>query len=333
MNDLPISRRRLLTVTAAATALLPLAAYATGSGRRSEALPEMVRWTGRALGANSEIRLYHTDRAAANEAIAQSVAELERLERIFNLFHPDSALSQLNRAGRLDDPPLDLVRALEESNAMAEATDGAFDVTVQPLWALYADVLARTGLPPSEAELARVRPLIGWRQVEVSTDRIRLPQSGMALTFNGMGQGYITDRVAELLVRHGFPHVLVDLGELRAPAGLPDGSPWSVAVRNPDDWTRDLRRLSLADGGLATSEAYGSSFRPGGHDGHILDPERLRPALSVASVTVRAATATRADLLSTAIAVAGSARAQAILRAGGGESALLMDDRGRIATI
>ncbi len=331
MTDLRISRRRLLTVTAAAV-LLPWAAHGKAA-TPAAAEPKLVRWTGRALGADSEIRLYHTDQAAANEAIAASVAELERLEKIFNLFHPDSVLSKLNRTGQVDDPPLDLVRALEESNAVAEATDGAFDVTVQPLWALYSETLTHTGRAPSEAELARLRPLIGWRQIEVGPERIRFARPGMAVTLNGMGQGYITDRVAELLVRHGFPHVLVDLGELRAPAGLPDGSPWSVAVRDPNDWKRELRRLSLAEGGLATSEAYGSSFRQGGHDGHILDPDTLRPALSVASVTVRAATATRADLLSTAIAVAGPARAEAILRAGGGEAALLLDEGGRIASL
>lgn len=329
MNRLRISRRRLLTVTAAA-AVVPLAAAA---GTITADQQKVLRWQGRALGADSEIRLYHSDDAAAREAVAASVAELERLEKIFNLWHPDSALSQLNRTGQLENPPLDLVRALTETMAVAEVTDGAFDPTVQPLWALYADSLTRTGRPPSEAELAKVRPLIGWRQVDVSTDRIRLHRTGMALTLNGMGQGYITDRVAEMLARHGFPHVLVDLGEFRAPAGLPDGSPWSVGVRDPNDFAREMGRLSLAEGALSTSEAYGSSFRTGGRDGHILNPANERPALSVASVTVRAATATKSDLLSTALAVVGPAKAAAVLHACGGQGALLMDDQGRVTTI
>ena len=120
---------------------------------------------------------------------------------------------------------------------------------------------------------------------------------------------------------------------MRAPDALPDGSPWAVAVRDPNDHSRDLRRLSLANGAMATSEAFGSSFRVSQHDGHILHPQNGRRALDMASVTVMAPTATIADGLSTAIAVAGPAKAQAILKAGGGTAAFLQDSQGRAITL
>lgn len=312
-----MTRRRFLSLTAAAGALLL-------AGSRSEAAP-LLSWRGRALGAEAEIKLYHHDPSAARRALSQAVDELERLEKIFNLFDPASAVSQLNREGRLDMPPLDLVRALTEAERVSSITEGAFDATIQPVWSLYAETLARTGLAPGEAQLAAVRPLVDWRHLDISARRIRFARDGMAITLNGMAQGYITDRVAERFAAGGFPHVLVDLGELRAPAGLPDGSPWSVAIRDPDDRFRELRRLSLQEGALATSEAFGSSFRPGRHDGHIVDPAELAPALGVASVTVRASTATIADLLSTAIAAGGPAKARDWLSRAGAQGALIQN--------
>lgn len=327
----PLSRRRLLTITAAACLSAPFAGI--GSVARAKDAPQMIRWTGRALGAEAEIRLHAEDPAAGREALAQCVDELTRLESALNLFDPNSALARLNRDGVLENPPLDLVRAIADANAISAASEGTFDITIQPVWQAWADSLTATGKAP--ADLDRLTKLVDWRLVEADPARIRLPKPGMALTLNGIGQGYITDRVAELLMRQGYPHVLVDLGELRAPAGLPDGSPWSVAVRDPNDFKRDLRRLSLANGAMATSEAFGSSFRLGQHDGHILYPNSGRRALDVASVTVMAPTATIADGLSTAIAVAGSNpdHARAILKAGGGTSALLMDRAGKTVTI
>lgn len=312
-----LSRRRFLTITAA---------VALGASARA-ATPQLLTWRGRTLGAEAEIRLYHPDAGAARMALASAVDDLERLEKVFNLFDPASSLSRLNRDGQLDAPPLDLVRALDESARISSITGGAFDATVQPVWALYADTLARTGRPPNAAELHAVRPLVDWRGIEVSEQRIRFARRGMAVTLNGMAQGYITDRVAERFTATGFPHVLVDLGELRAPANLPDGSPWSVAVRDPDDIAKELRRLDLAEGALATSEAFGSSFRTGQHDGHIIDPANLTRAVDIASVTVRAPTATIADLLSTAIAVGGPAHARDWLSRSGAQGALIMDGR------
>jgi len=314
-----ITRRRLLMVAAstAVMASLPKGARAEDS--------DMLRWTGRCLGAEAEIKLYHHDGAAARAAIADAVEELERLEKAISLFHPDSALVQLNQKGVLDNPPLDLVRAIGEANAVSAASNGAFDITVQPVWQAYADSLTADGHAPSAKQLAELRQLVDWRLIELSPERIRLPRAGMALTLNGMGQGYITDRVSELMARRGFPHVLVDLGEMRAPAAKPDGQPWSVAVRDPRDITKDLRTLDLARQGLATSEAYGSSFRVGGHDGHILSPVTLKPALSVLSVTIRAANATAADGLTTAIAAAGLDKAAAIMTAGRASDGLAMN--------
>jgi FAD:protein FMN transferase len=323
-----MSRRRFV-IAAALAAVVPCSAAELGYASQ----PRLVSWTGRALGGLSEIRLYHNDEAQAREVLDDAVIELQRLEDIFSLYRPHSALVRLNRDGGLDNPPLDLVRAIQEANTVSAATNGIFDITIQPLWALYAQMLADFGRPPSQEELAPVVSRVGWQRIDAGSNRIALGQAGMALTLNGMAQGYITDRVADLLSRRGYQHVLVDLGEMRAPGSRPDGSPWSVSVRDPAQISRDIKRLSLAQGGLATSEAYGTSFRPGRHDGHMIDPATGRPAVAVASVTVCAATATRADLLSTAIAVAGAERAGAILKAGGGSSAFLVDHQGRTRSI
>jgi thiamine biosynthesis lipoprotein len=102
--------------------------------RRAKAdTPRLFEWRGTALGAETRIALYQLDETAATAAVRAAVDEVERLENEFSLYRPDSALMKLNRDGILDRPSLDMLRLLQESRRFGELTDGAFDVTVQPL--------------------------------------------------------------------------------------------------------------------------------------------------------------------------------------------------------
>lgn len=321
MTDFP--RRRFLAIAAAATCL-------PAGMARAAAASLSVKWQGRALGADAEIILEHPDAEAARAALAECLAEVERLEAVLSLYRPESALSRLNAAGVLDAPPLDLVRALTDASLVSQASNGAFDATVQPLWQLHARSFAATGRPPTVAELAAVRALVDWRAIDIAPDRIALARPGMAVTLNGLAQGYVSDRVTELLRRRGFANALVDLGEISALGPHSDSRPWQIAVRDPAHPGRALRRLTLIGGGMATSEARGSSFAANGTFGHIVDPASGRPALTVASATVRAASATLADGLSTALAVAGPQGAPAILAHFPGTAALVQTAEGRV---
>jgi len=125
-----LRRRRAITVIAAAAGL-PLLALPL---RRAGEVPRLRVWTGSALGASAMLQIHHPDPAEADRLIERSLAEIARLEAVFSLYRPDSALSLLNRNGQLDGPPLDLVRLLGEAERFSRLTDGAFDATVQPLW-------------------------------------------------------------------------------------------------------------------------------------------------------------------------------------------------------
>lgn len=315
-----LTRRHFLAASAAA-ALVPIVAL-SGKGKS-----ELVRWTGRALGRDAEIRLYHDDAAIAREAMAAATAELARLDGIFNLANPGSTLVRLNQDGQLAAPPQDLIRVLAEATAVSQLSDGSFDVTVQPLWLLHASSLKRNGLPPSPTELAAARSLLG--RIDMDRDQIRLPRPGMAVTLNGLAQGYMCDRVAEILTQSGITRCLVNLGT-RLAVGP---SPWPVSVRDPRHRSNPLRRMDLVEGAMATSEALASSFPGYGKYGHLINPSTGEPALSVPSVTVWAPTAMRADALATAIAVAGPARAPAILTAGGASRAMLVDEQGNVTEV
>jgi hypothetical protein len=147
------------------------------------------------------------------------------------------------------------------------------------------------------------RGLVDYRRIEVDAGRIAFARRGMAVTLNGIAQGYITDRISALLRARGFDNVLVNLGEFRALGGHADGAPWRVAVPDPVQPWRRLRTLALADAALATSGGYGTQFDAAGRHHHLFDPRDGRSAGFYRSVSVLAPDATTADALSTGLSI------------------------------
>ncbi len=304
------TRRRFLGIAAAAAglALLPGALRAAGVPVRT--------WRGVALGADSLIQLAHPDPAEADRLIALCLEEVARLERVFSLYRADSAVARLNRDGALDAPPVDLVRLLSECTDFSRRTDGAFDPTVQPLWQLYAGHFARPGADPAgppSAAVRAARELVDHRRLRVGPDRIAFAGRGMAVTLNGIAQGYVTDRVSERLRAEGMTDVLVDLGEIRALGHHPSGRPWTVGLADPVTEGRNAATLEIAERAVATSGGYGTLFDPAGRFTHLFDPATGRCAQGWLAVTVLAPDATTADALSTALSVALETRAAGIL--------------------
>jgi thiamine biosynthesis lipoprotein len=319
-----LSRRRLLAVTAAA------AGCALTPGAGAAAAP-LRTWTGTALGARASLRLRHPDAREAERLFAACRAEIARLERVFSLWRTDSALSRLNAEGALETPPLDLVRLLAEARRVAASTGGAFDPTVQPLWELHArHFAARDADPdgPPASALAEVAARTGWRRIEVSRRRVALGAPGMALTLNGIAQGYITDRVADLLRREGMARVLVDLGEARALGAAEPGRPWRAAIADPDRDGASLGALELEDAALATTSPSGFAFDADGRFPHLIDPRTGRPGARHASVSVVAPRASEADALSTGFAQMSLDAIASTLRDRPGRRALVSDGAG-----
>lgn len=297
------TRRRILAISAAACALAI-------AGRPAAAIE--TRWRGRALGAAASLRIAGLAPEAAAPVLTAVTRELARLERIFSLYRPDSALSRLNAAGSLEAPPAELVELLGLCDRLHRATGGAFDPTVQPLFALHARHAER-GERPGPAEIARARSAVGWTAVRFDSAAIRLDRPGAALTLNGIAQGFITDRVAGLLRQAGLADILVEAGEVAAFGRRPDGAPWSAGVAAPDG--RLLRRLTLGDRALATSAPGGTVLDAAGRIGHIFDPGTGGEASAASVVAVSAPRAALADGLSTALCVLPAADRAAIIAA------------------
>lgn len=210
------------------------------------------------------MRALGTDVALTGCGAEDVAAEVTRLEAILTRFRP-SPLTELNGAGRVADPPKELVEALRWALEVAVATDGLVSPLVGPLlaWHGYArswpDVVApRPGLPLAIASA---------EQVDLREDLVVLPP-GATLDLGGTAKSWIVERAAE-----GFcgPFVIDAGGDVwldqPEPAEIDvdpvaGGAPWHL-------------RLPAGRWGVATSSVLGRAW-PGAH--HLIDPRTRRPA-------------------------------------------------------
>jgi thiamine biosynthesis lipoprotein len=308
------TRRRFFRVVAAAAGVPLVIATVRATAPKAR----LHSWRGEVLGALSELSLWHPDAAFARRTILRVRQEIDRFERMFSLYRRDSEISSLNETGRLMKPSPELRTLVDESQRLGELSGGAFDISVQPLWRMYeTHFWTHTDIQADIAARARdvARRVVDFRQIESSAAAIRFARAGMAITLNGIAQGYISDAIADMLRNEGFESAVVDLGEYRTIGRHPDGRPWRVGIRDGRNSASIDRVVNLEDMALAVSGGYGTTFEASGRFHHIFDPRTGASANTVVDVAVMGPRATAADGLATAICVAGEALAPTLLSA------------------
>lgn len=287
-----MNRRRCLSLLSATGA-----ASLLGNGCQRVVREEVTRWRGVLFNSDVDMAVHAMPPAVAEPLIRNCELEMQRLEKLFSLYLPDSPLSRLNRTGRLDNPPPELVDLVRKALLVAERSGGAFDPTIQPYWTWLRETVETTGAIDPEAQ-AQFLEKVDFRQVRCGEEELSFGREGMALTLNGLSQGWITDRATKILRDGGAQHCLVNLGEFYGLGTQPSGRDWIVGLRGVEG-----EEIALRDRALAVSSGAGLYFGTGDRRNHIVDPRTGDCVEARKVVAVTAPEAWLADALSTACSV------------------------------
>lgn len=264
-----------------------------------------------AFGTEVHFQAHGISAARFEEVSAKCSLRLREIESLFSLYDPDSAISRLNRDGKLENPDPEFLKLLRTALDYGEKTGGIFDITVQPLWDWRqkwkeADPAERTAM--EETTWKEALALVGYRQVRANENAITFGKEGMAITLNAIAQGYATDQILSLLRKHRIAAALVNIGEYAALGNAPDGKAWTVELSATGE------RIPLPSGrALAVSAGSGYTFDPEGRFNHIFRPATGQNPRPRSTIAVTAPTATEADALSTTFGVASGAERREIL--------------------
>jgi FAD:protein FMN transferase len=301
--------------------------------KTKNAKPNSLQWRERAmvgLGTTLSLRAGHASAERADAGLDAAVKAIQHVEQHMSLFNPASSLCRLNREGVLLHPDPDLVKLLTFASSISQRSLGAFDITVQPIWNAWQNAKSLNRLPTSiELELARRKT--GWHNLDISDTKIRFLKPDMALTLNGIAQGYASDLAREALRLHGIEHALIDTGEWSTMGRSDDSRPWLLGLENPRLAGSIIAKI-VSDGcAVATSSDAHCSFSSDLKHHHIFDPKTGYSPNNTASVTVLAPTCTLADALTKVMFMAVPHQAVALAKTWQVD-VIIVDKAGRIQT-
>jgi len=250
------------------------------------------------------------DTAHAGAALDEALAAMDLLGSATAAWQSGSELAALNATAgreRVACSP-DLRAAIDSALAIAEDTDGAYDPTILPL-ELAWNIHGAGRVPPPDERLA-ARALVGWQGViRQPGGQLRFAREGVGLDLDGTARGLSLDRGAAMLRARGMERVLLSMGGTSV--AFSRRAPWRVTIVHPQDPSRPVARIALSSGGLATCEQTDEGFTANGvHFGRMFDPGAGAPLRTPASVTVVAASATRAQGIATGMLAMGRDRAR-----------------------
>lgn len=313
-----------MPVTRLLSWLTLLVLLVSGCSESGRSLTPPVTLEGEVFGTFYQVTLAEAVTPHELEALEEGILdELEAVDAAMSTWREDSELMGLNQApvGEWRSISPALAEVLAIAREVADASDGAFDVTIGGLvnlWSFGPEARPRK-VPDAEVLDARLAE-IGMQALTLDLEGLRARRTrDVFVDLSGVAKGYATDRVAAYLDEQGREHYLVNIGGELKVAGFrdSDAEPWRVGIEVPREGRPQAQHvLPLHDTSVATSGDYRNYFEEGGRRySHTLDPRTGRPIRHrLASVTVMHPSNARADAWATALMVLGERAGMRVAR-------------------
>lgn len=259
------------------------------------------------MGIDARLIVYAKDQTTAEAAGAAAFARIGELDSIMSDYRKDSELMRL--CAQAGGPPVrispDLFKVLARSLEVSKRSDGAFDITANPIIGLWRRARREVRLP-NEYDLRRALTFVGSRNLNLdrNTMTAKLGIAGMRMDLGGIAKGYACDEAQKVLKKHGITHALVEMGGDIVVSNAPPGTEgWTIRVPNAGD-DKGPKDLQFANCAVSTSgDTEQFVVIDGVQYSHVVDPRTGRALTNRVQATVVAKDGLTSDPLSTALTV------------------------------
>ena len=185
---------------------------------------------------------------------------------------------------------------------MCRRTDGALDISIYPIVKAWGFTTGNYQVP-DENTIQSLLSHVDYTQIQYdeSTGNVTIPE-GMTIDLGSIAKGYAGELAAQTLRDKGVTSALLNLGgNVQTIGSKPDGSSWTIGIKDPKNPDTAMMGLSVKDQAVVTSGGYERYFEQNGKTyWHIMDPATGHPADSgLLSVTVVGDNGGICDALST----------------------------------
>ncbi|MDD1015930.1 FAD:protein FMN transferase [Pseudomonas rubra] len=272
----------------------------------------LERISGPTMGSSYTVQYVRTPQGPAPEQVKREVERiLEGVDKRFSTYRSDSLIEAFNRlpANSCQSMPADVLELVRVGEQLAQQSDGAFDLTVEPLLDLWGfGPQSRLEKVPDAQVLAATRQRVGHGHLRIIAEQL-CKDAPVEVDFNSIAAGHAVDLLVARLNALGIADLLVEAtGELKAVGRKADGSPWKVALELPREDRQIAQQVLSVDGfGVSTSGDYRNYFEENGQRySHTFDARLGQPVKhDLAAVTVFDRSTLMADGYSTLLFILG----------------------------
>lgn len=274
----------------------------------------------------------------ADESILDGLKKLcEKYDTMFSATNTDSELYKLNHAnGQPFTVSSETANLIREGIHYSELSGGAFDLTIEPVSALW-DFKADKPTVPSSDAIAQAVSHVDYTKVDIQDNTVTLEDPEAGIDLGAIAKGYIADQVKTYLKKQGIKHAIINLGGNVDVIGTkPDGSKYNIGIQKPFDESGEaITSVQLKDQTVVTSGIYERYFKKNGklyH--HILDPRTGYPCENnLYSVSIITDSSTKADALSTTCFLLGYEKGMELIQSMDGVEAIFITDDEKVHKI
>ena len=258
------------------------------------------------MGTVVEVIVISDKEDVARKSIADAFSAMERVDRLMSNFKEDSDISRINRGAGIEDVAVDkdVIEVIKKSIYYSEISNGAFDITIGGVEELYK--FEDKGRIPENGKFKNSVSLVGYKNIIINGNTVRLTKKGMKLDLGGIAAGYAVDKGIDTIKKNGVVDALINAGGDIRVIGESENGKWKIGILHSREENKLINTLTLKDISVTTSGDYRKYFISGGKRyHHILNPSTGLPTEGVQSVTIIAPLAVDSDALATAVFVLG----------------------------
>lgn len=267
----------------------------------------------------------------SKSVLEKAESRISELEEQLSVTDESSEIYRLNHTGS-GVVSADTSALLEQSLDLCKRTKGALDISIYPVVRAWGFTTDSYEVPLGET-ISALLEHVDYRAIQYDAQSKSVSLlDGMEIDLGSVAKGYTSDVLIELLRESGVESALLNLGgNVHALGEKPDGSPWRVAIQDPQSDVY-FGVLEIRDQAVVTSGGYERYFEQDGNIyWHIIDPATGYPARSgLLSVTIVGDSGVICDGLSTSLFVMGLEDAAAFWRSSDDFEAIFMDESGNI---
>lgn len=158
-------------------------------------------------------------------------------------------------------------------------SDGAFDLTVEPLTSLWDFKTADPQVPAADKIRADVAK-VDYQAIRVKKNQVEFARDDVRVDLGAIAKGFIADRMKEYLEENGITSAVINLGgNVLCLGERPEEQPFKIGLQRPfADRSEPVAALNIRGMSVVSSGVYERHFvKDGVNYHHILDPRTGYP--------------------------------------------------------